>query len=301
MDTLRALEKLMSRLASCDFPITLYQLLRFCKNPEVIIPSNTLEVRVLDRKYEILDCICDGEHVAFYALTNDHHVFVSGDVEQLMRPRSRDMFFQSMRFLGIKDHKPVWIYKHTYVRGDDNEMVYDSPEEEWEEKRCDRWELNFGTEVVLTGVNYACSLMLRDGSVIIAENDDALNTYKVTKWKDGAVTPVVRNDPRFMYQFLEHPNGDVYVLWYEANNSRFGTLLEGVDRDETPLSLRSIYLPDGRYAMKKQHHQEQWCWVIDGNAGPVFPWVSDIFKHTKHGLCYFARIDHFILLMKVPS
>lgn len=53
------------------------------------------------------------------------------------------------------------------------------------------------------------------------------------------------------------------------------------------------YIANGRHDQKR--------WVINGELQSAMDWVSELFEHPDHGLCYYGRIGNKLLTLKWPA
>ncbi|MFH1142153.1 MAG: hypothetical protein V1695_00405 [Candidatus Uhrbacteria bacterium] len=304
-------------------PITADQIRDFRRHPDARIPDKMVGFeRCLNIRYPFSDCFhrTDQGELAFVTLTSSaYHLFV-GDTKRHLADNEGSFICELITFI---DNKPLWLHRSPDVISDCRLILDD---QELVCKPCiDNVTVQHDGSIIFTHTEGGGSRFIG-----VYQNGEltSVRTAKkgicgFFKTKDGKQWIIFSTSSvgRFANAVCSLGPGQTQSI--HGNNIL--DRVEGVDSDElafvcggnevglyyvmdekmsrhcpigqVPYLSSCTHLPNNTWAYIGQAAHQQQCWVIHHKPQPAFEWVSQLFDHPDHGLCYWGIIGNALVTM----
>jgi hypothetical protein len=282
LSALRRMHWLTDQILAKDDPITPDLVIKFGKNPGVLIPDEAVGLFSLptEEMHGIGNWIPDGVGGVIFSGFGRRvieHKFICLNREYQIGPTTSIV--------------PLGVYKGEFIRIEKDGLA---------EAQCHDSVLMYGDKIVFltSGINHA--LLRRDGSVLIVCEKMFCSEYQTVNLDSCASTPCSTTTRRYK-SLMESEAGAVYGVYADDYVLKFGRFEEDPIANIQDNVLHGVELRGNQFAEVTTARHKMERWVFKSGPHPTFEKVSSLFNHPTHGLCYMGHVGNHIVTMKVPK
>lgn len=282
LSALRRMHWLTDQILAKDDPITPDLVIKFGKNPGVLIPDEAVGLFCLptEEMHGIGNWIPDGVGGVIFS---GHGRKVIGHKFVCLN--------REYKIGSTTSIVPLGVYKGEFIRIEKDGLA---------EVQCHDSVLMYGDKVVFLTSDINHALLRRDGSVLIVREKMFCSEYQTVNLDSCALTPCSTTTRRYK-SLMESEAGAVYGVYEDDYVRKFGRFEEDPIANIHDNVLHGVELLGNQFAEVKTARHKMERWVFKSGPHPTFQKVSALFNHPVHGLCYMGHVDNHIVTMKVPK
>lgn len=276
-DALRRINWLTEQVLAKDDPISLEQIEKFGKSPDVLIPDGAISMlRLPVERYSgnISNWIPDEVGGVIFVGYDQQ----KGDTCQIVYQGRECYEVQqgAVTLLGTYKGEIVYILWNLYA---------------------DR--LMCGDKLIHEARNIKLALLRQNGSVLLMRWRGETE-YWTVDLDSGASTICCKTDGLYK-SIMESASGKVYGVFEDDHHRKVGLFEEGPIANVHDNILHAVGLLGNQYAHVESARHNGERWSFKSGLHPAFQKVSHLFNHPTYGLCYMGRVGNHIVTMKVPE